>query len=441
MQSEINLADYAHPDIERGLLGAAMLTREDAEELIRRVNREDFYDPKHQTVYDGINAALKDSNDTKAIPEPAVVARALGDGIKAINGDGRPMSFLCGVQSDPCFVGSFDFYAKTVSEDARTRRYLLETRRMASEAKYLTPDEIQARMDRAMERADRGLPLVGFKELTAEVDDELKAKADGRVVESGAPVLWPSLRNYLGRARSGELVLVGARPGVGKTTFATTWAAHIFNQSIPVLFCSMEMTGTELTKRILSAETGIEFNRIRNGLLSVEDRRRINETRTHLDACPFTVLDKADLRVIDIRAAAKSVLPSGDGIVFVDYLQLLKPAKRETNREREVAAMSRDLKVLARELKVPVVAMCQLKRRQTDRQSPRPKLDDLRESGGLEADADVVLLLHRPDGDKAVSGSTANLDVIIAKQRNGPTGHVHLTFDLARQRITDMEGT
>ena len=226
----------------------------------------------------------------------------------------------------------------------------------------------------------------------------------------------------------GNLIVVAARPGVGKSSFVTNLARNVAVEGrAPVAMFSLEMSRWEIGMRLLCAEARVPWDSIRNKRVGAEHWQSIVQAAEILPDAPLSIVDSGNVTIVDIRAKARrlSARRQGLGLIIVDYLQLMSHHRRVDNRQQEIAEISRSLKLLAKELDIPVIAVSQLNRDPERRQDKRPQLSDLRESGAIEQDADVVMFIHRDDSDPAKKGLA---DLIVAKHRNGPTDSLPLTF-------------
>jgi replicative DNA helicase len=279
-------------------------------------------------------------------------------------------------------------------------------RRVADTMKPLT-ELLYASMDRLERLFDRGETITGVPTGYVDLDERLYG-------------LQPS-----------ALVIVGARPAMGKTAFALGMAAHAAVEArVPTLVFSLEMSSDEITNRLLVSEAKVDASRMRNGRLTEPDWPKISQAVARLGEAPLFIDDNPNTTVMEIRAKARRLKArqGGLGLIIVDYLQLMSGGTTAENRQLEVSAISRGLKILARELEVPVVALSQLSRQLESRADKRPVLADLRESGSLEQDADVVLFLYRDEMYNPDSADRGSAEVIVAKHRNGPTGKIQLAF-------------
>ena len=248
----------------------------------------------------------------------------------------------------------------------------------------------------------------------------------GAVAETGIG----DLDDLLAGLRPSDFVVIAARPSVGKTAVALAMARHVAESDRRVLFCSIEQSHVELATRMLVAYSGVDGHAVRVGAVGEREGAAILAARDALSDLPMVIDDSPSQSALRIAANARRIKrKSGLDLVVVDYLQLVEPEDRRAPRHEQVANISRRLKAVARETKVPLLALAQLNRQSEDRAAGEPRLSDLRESGQIEADADVVILLHRPDPQ------SDRLDLIVAKHRNGPTGRVSVLFDRARMRF------
>jgi len=245
---------------------------------------------------------------------------------------------------------------------------------------------------------------------------------------AGLPTGFRDVDELLSGLQSGNLIMLAARPGVGKSSLATNVARNVSVESrVPVAMFSLEMSRWEIGMRLLCAEAGVAWDRIRGRRVGADDWSRIVQAAEVLHDAPLSIVDSGNVTIVDIRAKARrlSARKQGLGLIIVDYLQLMSHHRRVDNRQQEIAEISRSLKLLAKELAIPVLAVSQLNRDPERRQDKRPQLSDLRESGSLEQDADVVMFIHRDDSSPASKGLA---ELIVAKHRNGPTDSLRLTF-------------
>jgi len=272
-------------------------------------------------------------------------------------------------------------------------------------------------------RLGRSGESVPLSEALHEALERIDARRRGKRDLDGVPTRIEALDHQLGRLGNGELILLAARPSCGKTALALQLALSAADAGVPVCFASLEQSRAELAERVLSARGGVDSWRLRQGFLSGDEGQRLTEAAARLYRCPLFIDHAPSQTVLRVAGNARRVLQAGRGLVVVDYLQLIEPElPGRASTDERLGDVSRRLKILARELQVPVLALAQLNR-DVERRGGRPRLSDLRGSGTLEQDADVVLFLHREDEPGA-----RRVELIIAKQRNGPLGSVPLAY-------------
>ncbi|MFZ9518789.1 MAG: replicative DNA helicase, partial [Ilumatobacteraceae bacterium] len=399
------------------------------------ISVEHFYKPAHQHVFDAMRSLLTVGEPV----DPVTVAdelRRVGL-LEEIGG----LDFLLQLQNSTPVIGNVGRYAKIVLDTASLRR-LIGVASEIAELAYTEPDDVAKALDDAESRVfavaeqrvvDSTRPL---RELLQVASDELEKRFESKVQLTGVPTGFADLDSKILGLQKSSLVIVGARPAMGKTAFALNIATNVAQRSaLPVLIFSLEMSHSELTMRILSSEARVESTKLRTGNLTEGEWSRINSAIGRLDSHLVFLDDNPRVTVMEIRAKARRLRAKhgGLGLIVIDYLQLMSGQNTE-NRQLEVSEISRNLKILARELEVPVMALSQLSRQLETRQDKRPQLSDLRESGSLEQDADIVMFLHRPEmyrnekGESAENTDKGMAEVIIQKHRAGPTGTVKLVF-------------
>ncbi|HXW78339.1 MAG TPA: replicative DNA helicase [Acidimicrobiales bacterium] len=414
---------------EESLLGAMLLSRDAIASAVERCRTEDFYRPAHGHIFEAICSLYAQGEPA----DPVTVADELNraDLLDAAGGAGN----LIAVQANTPAIANAARYARIVEEHALLRR-LISVAGEIAEMGYSLPEDVTAAMDRAEAMVfdvvehrvtDSLKPL---RELLAVSLDHLEALYNRGDTITGLPTGYADLDERLSGLQPSSLVIVGARPSMGKTSFALGLAAHAaVERSLPVLLFSLEMSHLELTQRLLCSEARVDSSRMRNGKLHESDWPKIVQAIGKLGEAPLFIDDNANLTVMEIRAKARRLKSrEGLGLIVVDYLQLMSGHGPAENRQVEVSEISRGLKILARELGVPVVALSQLSRSLETRSDKRPVLADLRESGSLEQDADVVLFIYRDEVYNKESADKGTAEIIIAKHRNGPTGMTQLAF-------------
>jgi replicative DNA helicase len=403
---------------EEALLGAVLVSGAARDVAATVVRPEDFLSTSNGDVF----AATCRLHDAGATVDPVVVAGLLGEG--------RPDPYQLVALMEACPAPSnAAAYAEIVAAMATLRRVIV-TGRQISEVGYQTPADVAS----ALSQVDALVSALGppasrscrtGAELVHEVLDEIEAAEAGNPV-TGLTTGLPDLDRALGGLHEGHMVIIGGRPSMGKTALATGIAAHIgIKLGLPVYFASAEMSGREVMMRMIGARARLSTGSMRSGGLSREQHLRLTEAVGAIGAAPLVVEDAFEMGVATIRAGARRLRGEHGrlGAVIVDYIQLLSAGGRAENRQVEVSQLSRALKILARELRCPVIVLSQLSRNLEQRVDKRPVLADLRESGSLEQDSDAVLFAYRDEKYNPNTVDRAILEILIAKNRSGgPSG-------------------
>jgi len=428
-------------EAEESLLGAMMLSRDAiAAASEARVSVDDFYKPAHAHIYEAILALYGEGEPV----DPVTVAEALrrADLLDAMGGKATLLRIQAGTPAS----ANASHYATIVTELSLLRR-LIAVAGTIAESAYEVPDDVTEMLDRAeaavFDVAERRVAdsMVDIGQSLQDTLDQLESLYGRDSDITGVPTGYHEVDELLLGLQPSNLVVVAARPGAGKTSFALGAAANVAMAARrPVLFFSMEMGNVELTKRLLAGEAKIDARKLWTGNIPEGDWSRIVNAVGRLAEAPLFIDDNPHCTVMEMRAKARRTRAAhGDlGLIVVDYLQLMSSPHRAENRQVEIAEMSRGLKILARELECPVMALSQLNRQLEYRQDKRPMLADLRESGSIEQDADVVSFIYRDELYNPESDQRGVAEVIIAKHRNGPTGTARLTFLDRRARFGNM---
>jgi len=417
-------------DAEESVLGAMLLKSQAVADAVQTLKADDFYKPAHGHIFEAISSLYAGG---EAI-DPVTVAEELKRAglLDAIGGP----AVLLTVQSRTPAVSNAAHYAKIVEENALLRR-LITTAGEIAELGYHPPEEVSATIDRAESLvfeigqhrfSDSLAPL---RDLLDASLDRLEALYDSKQAITGTPSGYNELDELLSGLQPNALIVVGARPAMGKTAFGLGAAANAAMKSNkPVIYFSLEMGHLELTQRLLSSEGRVDATHLRNGSMTDSDWQKITKAMGKLADAPLWIDDNPNTTVMEIRAKARRLKSRvGDiGLIVVDYLQLMSGRSNAESRQVEISEISRGLKILARELQTPVMALSQLSRALELRADKRPMLADLRESGAIEQDADVVMFLYRDEVYNADTADKGMAEVIVAKHRNGPTGVCRLAF-------------
>lgn len=430
---------------EEALLGAVLLNREAvAVALDAGVGPGDFYVPSHGHVFE----AVADLWSRGEPVDPVTVADVLERREVAEQAGG--VKRLVALQANTPGIGNAGRYAAIVAEHALLRRLMDAAAEIADLARS-KPEDVAGAVEQAAAKVldlaprNRRRTLGVARDLLGHFLDHLEAAVErggeagqGEAVRTG----YLDLDDKIGGFRPGELVVLGARPSVGKTAWALRLATSVAMDShLPALYLSLEMSQHELMGRAVAGEARVDSSRLRSGKLTEADWPKISLAVGRLAEVPFYVDDSPHVSALDVRSIAGRVRAMGGlGVVVVDYLQLMRGrrAREVRNRQEEVSETARELKLIARELEVPVVALSQLSRRLEERKDKRPILSDLKESGGLEEAADLVVFLYRDEVYDKASPDRGMAEVIVAKNRNGPTGTVQLAFLEQFARFVNM---
>jgi replicative DNA helicase len=271
--------------------------------------------------------------------------------------------------------------------------------------------------------------LEGINSILDKTFTQLEELAQKKGDLTGVPSGFVDLDRKTSGFQNSDLVIIAARPAMGKTAFALNIAANAALRNFPVAIFNLEMSRTQLVNRILSLESMVELEKMRTGKLEAEDWKKIGFTLGPLSKAPIYIDDTASINTLEMMSKLRKLkLEKGLGLVIIDYLQLMEGRKKSDSRQQEISDISRSLKIMAKELNVPIIALSQLSRGPEQRQDHRPVLSDLRESGAIEQDADIVMFIYRDDYYNEDSEKRNISEIIIAKHRNGETGTVDLAF-------------
>ncbi len=415
-------------EAEASVLGAVMLSPDAANIALEKLQPEDFYKPAHQIIFEAIIGLFNSNQAIDAVTVSDALRR--NKQLDRIGGVG----YLTGLLETVPAASNVDYYADIVDETAARRR-LLRAGSMVVSIAMQTERTIDDVLDAAEQEVFRvseekvgdGLAVVGpMLQETLERIEELGTKGDEI---TGLPTGFRDLDGKLAGLHKANLVVIAARPSMGKTALALNIAQNIADRDHPVALFTLEMSREEVVLRLLSAMAGIDSHKLRSGQFGQELWQRLAREAARLYQLPFYVDDSPDLTVTAIRAKCRRLARKrGLDLVVVDYLQLMRSSSRNENRQQEIADISLSLKNLARELRVPVIAVSQLNRALEQRENKRPRLGDLRESGAIEQDADVVMFIYRDEYYNPGGDQRGIAEVNIAKHRSGATGQIMMNF-------------
>jgi replicative DNA helicase len=432
---------------EQSVLGGMLLSKDAIEDVIdSSMQPRDYYRPAHEVIHQAILHLYGQGEPA----DPITVAAELTKRGEIERVGGASYLHTC-VQATPTAANA-EYYAEIVHERGVLRR-LTEAGTRINQMGHAAEgdiDDIKNRAEAELLDALKGPEqTAGYAYVREDVPgfwDRLDARMKGGADKmTGLPTGFTDLDSLTNGLQPGQLIVVGARPAMGKSTLALDFARSCaVKHGRPAAFFSLEMGRSEITERLYSAESRVALHHIKSGSVTEEDLTRMANKTPIIDAAPLIVDDSPNLTLFEIRSRARRIKQAkGLDLLIVDYLQLMQPggSRRTDTRQEEVSDMSRNLKLLAKELEIPVIALSQLNRGPEQRTDKRPQMSELRESGAIEQDADMVILLHREDAYEKESPRAGEADLIVAKHRNGPTAEVTVAFQGHYSRFVDMAQT
>lgn len=431
-------------EAEESVLGSMLLSAEAAGDVISMLDPADFYRSANADIFRVIHGLFGAGEPCDAITVAEELKRR---GLLERVGGHLYISDLVDRTPTPSAAAS---YARIVAENALLRR-LIDAAAEIMDIGYSQPTDPEEAADQAEQRIysvarrDEQSESASLSVIIDQAVEGLEAAQNSTSALAGVPTGFREVDAYLSGLQKGNLIVVAARPALGKSSFVTNMARNIaVNSRAHVALFSLEMSRWEIGMRMLCSEAGVSWDRINNRRVQAEDWSRVVRAAGELHGAPLTVIDSGNVTLVDIRAKARRLAArsGGLGLLIVDYLQLMSHQsgnRRNDNRQQEIAEISRGLKMLAKEFEIPVIAVSQLNRESERRSDKRPQLSDLRESGAIEQDADVVMFLHRKDRaeDGRPQPGDDYTDLIIAKHRNGRTGVVKLAWNPNLTRFSD----
>lgn len=428
-------------EAEQGVLGAMLLAPTMVVDILEELTPEDFYKPAHQLIYAAIIDLFSDNKEIDAV----IVAGRLDRHNDLDRVGGAP--YLHTLISSVPTAANARYYAEIVSEKAILRRLVNAGTRVVQLGYEGTEGaEVETVIDMAQQEvfaiSQRNVTedYAVLAEVLQPTMDELDEIAAHGGVATGVPTGFEDLDNLTNGLHGGQMIIIAARPGVGKSTLGLDFmrACSITQGKASVIF-SLEMSKSEIAMRLLSAESEIKLSDMRSGRMTDEAWAKLANRVGQISEAPLFIDDSPNLTMMEIRSKARRLKQKHDlQLIVVDYLQLMSSGKKVESRQQEVSEFSRQLKLLAKELDVPLIAISQLNRGPEARTDKKPQLADLRESGSLEQDADMVMLLFRPDSQDRDSERAGEADLILAKHRGGPIDTVMLAHQLHYSRFVSM---
>ena len=426
-------------EAEQSTLGGMLLSQEAVADVLEVVSGVDFYAPKHELIFNAVVTLFGRGEPTDVIAVTDYLNKE-GNLLKAGGAD-----YLHSLTSFVPTAANASYYGKIVADKAILRR-LIDAGTRIAQSGYESQGEVEDLVNQAQSEIFQVATqstkedYVGLSESidVAIRDIEMAQNRGGEL--TGISTGFSNLDAYTHGLHPGQLVIVAARPSVGKSTFALDMARNAaIKQNKPTIFFSLEMGRSEIAMRMLSAQSGIYLQSMRKGTLSEGDLAKLAGVRGQINDAPLFIDDSPNMSLVEIRAKCRRLAQQVDlKMVVIDYIQLMSSGKKVESRQQEVSEFSRALKLLAKELNIPVVALSQLNRQAEQSKDKRPELSHLRESGSLEQDADVVVLLHSEGIFERDHPKAGEADLILAKQRNGPTGTVTVAFQGQYSRFANM---
>lgn len=423
-------------ETEEAVIGAILVNPVALTRVVELVSVNSFYKPSHRIIF----SAILDLYNSSEPIDIVTVSEYLRDKDKLELAGGR--AYINDLALGVATSANIEYYAKIVSEKAIMRDLIKAGTEIVSMAyeEYGTDEALDSAekliFSIAQQRASDD--LVHIKDIVLNSYEQIEHRYNNRDELIGLPTGFYDLDNMTAGLQKSDLIILAARPSMGKTAFALNIAQYVgVKAKQPVAIFSLEMSKAQLVQRMLCCEAEIDSNRLRTGHMQTEDWEKLTKAMGSLAEAPIFIDDTAGCTVMEVRAKSRRLAMEhgGLGLVVIDYLQLMEGSNKKGNgdRNQEISAISRGLKALARELQVPVIALSQLSRAVESRTCKKPMLSDLRESGAIEQDADIVMFIYRDeyynrDGENANEAKKGKADIIIAKHRNGPVGEVELLF-------------
>lgn len=418
-------------EAEQSVLGGVFLRNEIFHTLVDILDDQDFYSPVHRIIYQ----AFQDLYRRREPIDLVTIAEYLQnkDQLETVGGS----VYLASLTESVASAANAVFHAQIV-RDKSVRRQLIQTSSEILTNCFEAGEDTEHLLDQAEQQIfaiaeSKGKPVfVSSKELVNRVFEQLELRAGQGEVVTGVPTGYTDFDRMTAGLQKSDLIILAARPSMGKTALALNMGMRsAIGHQVPVAVFSLEMSMDQLMMRLLGCHGRVDLGRLRSGYLNDEDWARLYQAAEDLSQAPIYIDDTPSLSTMEIRARSRRLKAEKDiGLIIVDYLQLMRSSHRTDSREQEISDISRNLKALAKELDVPVIALSQLNRKVEERSDRRPMISDLRESGAIEQDADVIAFIYRDAVyNKAEDNPHKNVaEIIIGKQRNGPVGTLRLSF-------------
>jgi len=431
--NELGVSSHKIPpqnlEAEQSVLGGILIENSAINKVTEILDVNDFYRDAHRKIFN----ALIDLSERDEPADLITLTNELRkkDQLDAVGG----ASYLASLIDSVPTAANIEYYAKIVKEKAILRK-LIETSTEIITQSYEDRGDVESFLDDAeraiFEISERRVKpsFYPIKDIVKESFRTIEKLYEKKELITGVPSGFKELDRMTAGFQPSDLIIVAGRPSMGKTAFCLNCAQYAaIEKGVPVAFFSLEMSKEQLVIRMLCSEARVEGTRLRTGFLSESDWPRLTLAAGNLSDAPIFIDDTPALSILELRAKSRRLKSEhGLSMIIIDYLQLMKGRMKAESRQQEISEISRSLKALAKELNVPVIAVSQLSRKTEERHGNRPQLSDLRESGAIEQDADVILFLFREEVYNRTEENKGKAEVIIGKQRNGPTGKVDLAF-------------
>ncbi|UCC66090.1 MAG: replicative DNA helicase [Deltaproteobacteria bacterium] len=443
MKDDIDLASFKVPpqsiEAEQSILGGILIENDALNKVLEVLEDRDFYREAHQKIFHCM-AALYERNEPLDLITLTNELKKTKE-LEEIGG----ASYLASLVDSVPTAANIVYYAKIVKEKSILRKLISTATEIVTQS-YQEGKEIEDFLDEAEQAIFRisehrvKPAFLPIKEIVKESFKVIEKLYEKKELITGVPSGFKDLDRKTAGFQCADLIIVAGRPSMGKTALCLNIAQYAaINSQVPAAIFSLEMSKEQLAIRMLCSEARVDSSRLRSGFLSESDWPKLTMAAGVLSDAPIFIDDTPAISLLELRAKARRLKSDrGLGLVIVDYLQLMRGRSGVERREQEISEISRSLKALAKELNIPVIAISQLSRKAEDRPGRRPQLSDLRESGAIEQDADVIIFLYRDEVYNPDSDRKGLAEVIIGKQRNGPTGKVELTFVSEHTTFKDL---
>jgi len=422
-------------EAEESLLGSMLISRDSVAAILQIVKSDDFYRSSNQMIFDAILEMYSKGEPS----DPITVADRLKKKGQLDEVGGK--TFIHSLINNMPLASNAEYYANIVRNHSILRKMIYAATEIATMG-YEVPEDLAAAVDKAQElifsiykdlnEGKSSAKAAVMEDIVTEVFEQVELLHEAGSDISGIPTGFIEFDKKTSGLQKSDMIVIAARPGMGKTSFVLGMAKNIaMKEKIPIAVFSLEMSKHQVAQRFMSAQSGINLQKLRNGKLKDDEWARLARAIEKLSECKIYVDDSAFLTVMDLRSRARMMVANyGIKMIIVDYLQLMQSTSNyRGNKVLEITEISQNLKGIARELEIPVIAVSQLSREAEKRDDKRPKLSDLRESGSIEQDADVVVFIYRDEYYDENSKKTGEAELNVAKHRNGPTGKLFLQFN------------